>query len=220
LNIKFNANLIEKHPSMTIRLPHISPRVMEQVEIPIQPIEADVLNQYIDGMRRVRDNRFPPREPADHPTTQILGVELRDDHVQFNYRKDCCLTDDILETLNAVVREIDRKYILRMQELNGRRDESDAIGIDSQEINWRYGNFRTIDRGRPAMETAPMVTDRIIIEWQVQQTGESPDTALTFEIFQEFSDIIKKSREERKKSPFSLWPIKEHVNKHSGTDNR
>jgi hypothetical protein len=140
---------------------------MEDIEIPIGPGEADVLNRYISGMQRVKE-KWTWRVPSvNKQTTRILGVDLRNDLIDIHYSGDCCLTDDILDILNNLIREIDRRYILRMMELKKIEYPSANLGSDAEEMTWTYGNFRRQGDWRTLMETAPLATDSIMVECRV-----------------------------------------------------
>jgi hypothetical protein len=132
-----------------------------------------MLNRYIGGMERVRGRWRRPSENTELRTTNILGVELRDDLIGINYSRDCCLSDDVLDMLNDLIREIDRRYILRMMEIKKN------VSADAGELTWAYGNFRRVDNWRPLMETAPVVTDSIKVECRVYNEKVSP-TYLNF----------------------------------------
>lgn len=140
----------------------------EEIEIPVKPEVAAMLNRYIGGMERVRGRWRRRPENIEPRTTNILGVELRDDLIGINYSRDCCLSDEVLDMLNELIREIDRRYILRMMEI--KKNVSRDVG----ELTWAYGNFRRLGNWRPLMETAPVVTDRIVVECRVYNEQRSP----------------------------------------------
>jgi hypothetical protein len=145
----------------------------EEIEIPVKPELAAMLNRYIGGMERVRGRWRRPSENTELRTTNILGVELGDDLIGINYSRDCCLSADVLDMLNELIREIDRRYILRMMEIKKN------VSADAAELTWSYGNFRRVDNWRPLMETAPVVTDSIKVECRVYNEKVSP-TYLNF----------------------------------------
>ncbi len=140
----------------------------EEIEIPIKPEVAEMLNRYIGGMIRHRGRLARQSENTDLRTTNIRGVELRDDLIGINYSRDCCLSDDDLEMLNELIREIDRRYILRMMEIKKN------VSADAGELTWAYGNFRRLGNWRLLMETAPVVTDSIKVECRVYNEKVSP----------------------------------------------